>query len=111
MKNTHVTLTTRELLEEQRNLCTDCSNEQIAAAMLLLASTNAELARLNNLYELAEEKHDSAMLEKYDNEFSDFSIAVAFKNHTVRIELGNMDVFDAFCSFLMFYANNAELYK
>lgn len=114
MKHENITLCTNELLKST-SVQTCCMNEQIAAAMLLISSLNAELARLNSLEEQAlaesDEAKSSALQDQYDKEFSEFNVTVSFKNHTVEIALGNMDVYDAFLDFLLDYANNADIYR
>lgn len=109
--NENVKLELKELLNVHEYLQTEYSNEQIAAAMLLIASTSAELSRLNRLEEEALKSPDSALQDKYDEEFDKFNATITFKSHTVQISLGNMDAYDAFIRFLVDYANNAELYK
>lgn len=110
-ENENVKLELKELLDAHEYLQTEYSNEQIAAAMLLIASTSTELSRLNRLEEKALESNDSKLQDKYDEEFSKFNATITFKNHSVQIALGNMDVYDAFIRFLVDYANNAEIYK
>ena len=114
MKLENITLCTDELLKST-NVQTNCMNEQIAAAMLLVSSINAELSRLNDIqdqsFEESDEAKSSSLQEQYDKEFSQFNITVSFKNHVVEIALGNMDVYDAFLHFLLEYANNADIYR
>lgn len=114
MKRENITLGTNELLKST-NVQTNCMNEQIAAAMLLMSSLNAELTRLNRIQDQAltesDEAKSSALQDQYDKEFEQFNVTVSFKNHTVEIVLGNMDVYDAFLNFLLDYANNADIYR
>lgn len=114
MKHENITLGTNELLKST-NVQTNCMNEQIAAAMLLMSSLNAELTRLNSIQDRAlaesDEVKSSALQDQYDKEFGQFNVTVSFKNHAVEIVLGNMDVYDAFLNFLLDYANNADIYR
>lgn len=109
--NENVKLELKELLNAHEYLQTEYSNEHIAAAMLLIASTSAELSRLNRLEEEALNSSDSALQDKYDKEFNEFNATITFKSHTVQVSLGSMDAYDAFIRFLVDYANNEELYK
>ena len=114
MRYENVTLSTDELLKST-SAQTNCMNEQIAAAMLLMSSITAELSRLNNIqeqsFEESDESKSSALQEQYDKEFSQFNITVSFKNHTVELSLGSMDAYDAFLHFLLEYANDADIYR
>ena len=114
MKLENITLSTDELLKSTSTQ-TNCMNEQVAAAMLLMSSLNAELSRLNDIqdqsFEESDETKSAALQEQYDTEFSQFSITVSFKNNTVEMPLGNMDAYDAFLHFLLEYANNADIYR
>ena len=114
MKHENITLGTNELLKST-DVQTNCMNEQIAAAMLLMSSLNAELSRLNRIQDQAlaesDEAKSSALQDQYDKEFEQFNVTVSFKNHTVEIVLGNMDMYDAFLNFLLDYANNADIYR
>ena len=114
MKLENITLSTDELLKSTSTQ-TNCMNEQVAAAMLLMSSLNAELSRLNDIqdktFEESDETKSTALQEQYDTEFSQFSITVSFKNNTVEMPLGNMDAYDAFLHFLLEYANNADIYR
>ena len=114
MKHENITLGTNELLKST-DVQTNCMNEQIAAAMLLMSSLNAELTRLNRIQDQAlaesDEAKSSALQDQYDKEFEQFNVTVSFKNHTVEIVLGNMYMYDAFLNFLLDYANNADIYR
>lgn len=110
MKHENVTLSTEEMLKSKERM-TDCMNEQIAAAMLLLAAVENELGRLNEIEDEALEKNDAELQKQYDADYDKFNITVSFKNHTVEIGLQCMDAYDSFIGFLLDYINNADIYR
>lgn len=110
MKHENVTLSTEEMLKSKERM-TDCMNEQIAAAMLLLAAVENELGRLNEIEDEALEKNDAELQKQYDTDYDKFNITVSFKNHTVELGLQCMDAYGSFVGFLLDYINNADIYR